>query len=239
MVASAVRSADARPAPGDLRRQRAAQQAPSQAPRPSAVDSAFEERARSAGQRVRGLTVDLRGPRPQGKPVAPVAAIPWRLVGGAIDLLVLLILTGVVNSFVLRATPGTTQIRIDADTGAQSILVTGGQGTSLIAWVSFLIAAVYIVVPTALWGRTIGAFCVGIACVRADTCGRPGWGVAVRRWMVVYGAAGLLAFIPYVGSFAWFVVVVVAVSPYLDRSGYRQGWQDRFAGDLVVRRPLH
>ena len=100
-----------------------------------------------------------------------------------------------------------------------------------------LLTAAYVVPLMALWGRTLGGWCVGIRCVRTDSGAAPGWGVSLRRWLLLYGIAGVLAFLPVVGGWAWLVTLVVGLSPAWDGSGRLRGYADRFAGDIVVRAP--
>ena len=103
--------------------------------------------------------------------------------------------------------------------------------------VFFSVLALYTIPLMALWGRTLGGWGVGIRCVRADTGNRPGWRLSVRRWVVLYGVAGALSFVPVIGPVAWLVILLVGLSPLWDSTGRLRGYADQLAGDLVVRAP--
>ncbi|MBM3689325.1 MAG: RDD family protein [Actinobacteria bacterium] len=157
-----------------------------------------------------------------------------RVTGAVIDLLILLFAAGALSSLITTITPSTAQVRIDAE-GARTIIAGTQQMTWLPLLVLVILTALYVVPLMALFGRTIGGALVGIKCVRADTGKAPGWGVSLRRWLLLYGIAGALGFAPYVGGFAWLVTLVVGLSPLWDISGRLRGYADRFAGDIVVR----
>jgi hypothetical protein len=85
-----------------------------------------------------------------------------------------------------------------------------------------------------VWGRTLGGWAVGIRCVRADTGARPGWALSTRRWFALYGAAGLLGFVPVIGPFAWLVTLIVGLSPMWDSTRLLRGYADHLGDDVVV-----
>lgn len=222
---SAASAPPARPAPGELRRRRLAAQR-------SAPTTASGDPASPASP-----------PRALSVPRAHLASMTQRLIGGAIDTALILIVSGVVTAFLTRSTPATTQIRINGETGARTVISAASEAHWLIDAFPVLLTAVYAIVLIALWGRTVGGWCVGIVCIPADAPAathrrRPGFLIAAKRWLVLYGAAGLLSFLPYIGTFAWLLTLAVALSPLLDQTDNRQGLQDRFAGDLVVRRSV-
>ena len=163
-----------------------------------------------------------------------LAPLALRVAGAAIDLVLLLVVSGVISAALLHAAPGTTQVRIDSS-GARSAVAITGQPTWLPLLVFALVTALYVVPLMALWGRTIGGWCVGIRCARSDTGASPGWGVSLRRWALLYGLASIVGFLPVIGGFAWLITLVVGLSPAWDRSGRLRGYADRFAGDIVVR----
>ena len=160
--------------------------------------------------------------------------MPRRVGGAAIDVLVLLVLAGGISSLLTTVTPGTAQVRIGAD-GARTVLAGTQQMTWLPMLVFVILTALYVVPLMAVFGRTLGGVLVGIKCVRSDTGAVPGWGVSIRRWLLLYGIAGVVGFAPYVGGFAWLITLVVGLSPLWDASGRLRGYADRFAGDIVVR----
>jgi uncharacterized RDD family membrane protein YckC len=90
----------------------------------------------------------------------------------------------------------------------------------------FLFGAVYTVVPTALWGQTLGKIAVGTRVVVEEDGSLPGWRRSALRWAVP-GIAGRL---PYVGL--WVSLAVMASLVFDPR---RRGLHDRVAGTIVIR----
>jgi len=86
--------------------------------------------------------------------------------------------------------------------------------------------AVYTVVPTALWGQTLGKVAVGSRVVTEADGSPPGWRRSAIRWAL----PGLVGRLPYVG-----VVVSVAVTASLLLDPRRRGLHDKAAGTIVVR----
>ncbi len=161
------------------------------------------------------------------------ASMPRRLAGAFVDGLLILALVALVWSQVAPS-GAPVQVRIDAQTGERIII---GQSLFNPDWLSvltFAVAAVYFIVFLAVAGRTPGGWAVGIRCIRADTGGRPGWSASTRRWLVILGIPAVIGLLPVIGSWAWLLTLVVAVTPLADRSGRMQGIHDRAAGDLVV-----
>ncbi len=79
----------------------------------------------------------------------------------------------------------------------------------------------YFILPTGIWGRTLGKWVAGIVVV--DSEGRtPGVGVAIPREVV-----------GKVVSYAGFLLGLVWIA--FDRD--RQGWHDKIAGTYVVNDP--
>ena len=81
-------------------------------------------------------------------------------------------------------------------------------------------------VPTALWGQTLGQIAIGTRVVPEEDGSLPGWRRAALRWALP-GVAGRL---PFVGL--WVGLAVMA-SLVVDPS--RRGLHDRVAGTIVVR----
>lgn len=78
----------------------------------------------------------------------------------------------------------------------------------------------------ALRGQTIGKTVAGIAVVRVDGGGAPGWGRSCARWGVLY----LPLLVPLVGTL---LTLLVVLSPVVHPR--RRGWHDLVAGTIVVR----
>jgi hypothetical protein len=157
-----------------------------------------------------------------------------RVAGALIDMALLLAVAGIASSALEGLTSGVTRVRIDAVSGERTIDASLALPLWLPLAVFVVLTAVYTVTLMATWGRTVGGWAMGIRCVRADTGERPGWPLAVRRWFALYGAAGLLAFIPVVGPFAWLVSLAVGLSPLWDSNRLLRGYADYLGGDVVV-----
>jgi uncharacterized RDD family membrane protein YckC len=92
----------------------------------------------------------------------------------------------------------------------------------------FFFGAIYTIVPTAIWGQTLGKIAVGTRVVVEEDGSLPGWRRAALRWALP-GVAGRL---PIVGL--WVSLGIMA-SLVIDPR--RRGLHDRFAGTIVVRVP--
>ncbi|MBW5482262.1 RDD family protein, partial [Streptomyces bambusae] len=97
---------------------------------------------------------------------------------------------------------------IDATTAGQLGIVLGAV---------LLFGVLYEAWPTAVWGRTLGKKLCGIRVLALETRRPPGFGAALRRWLVyaLLGVPGAL----------WSLV---------DRP-WRQAWHDKAAGTFVAR----
>lgn len=87
-----------------------------------------------------------------------------------------------------------------------------------IIWI-IVIAVLYQIVLIAVWGRTIGKLLVGIRVVRVNDGRSPGWVKSIVRYLIIN--------LPFL---AW----LVQMSPVFYDS--RQGWHDRAASTIVIRR---
>ncbi|MEY2964636.1 MAG: hypothetical protein RLZZ228_449 [Actinomycetota bacterium] len=171
------------------------------------------------------------------KPPVLLAPMSRRVTGAAIDMALLIFLAGTSASLLERLTAGVTRVRIDEESGQRAVEA----GLSLPLWLPLALlvtfTAAYTIVLMAVFGRTLGGWAVGIRCVRADTGGRPRWSLSVRRWFLLYGAAGLLAFAPVIGPFAWVITLVVGLSPLWDATQRLRGYADHLGHDIVVLTP--
>jgi len=149
-------------------------------------------------------------------------------------MVLLVAVAGMTSALLESLTSGITRVRLDAQTGERAVDGSITLPTWLPLAILVVLTAVYTVGLMATWGRTLGGWAVGIRCVRADSGARPGWALATRRWFVLYGAAGLLAFIPVIGPFAWLVTLVMGLSPLWDRSRHLRGYADYLGDDIVV-----
>lgn len=86
--------------------------------------------------------------------------------------------------------------------------------------------ATYTIVPTALWGQTLGKVAVGTRVVAEADGSLPGWRRAAIRWAL----PGFVGRLPTVGI--WFSLAIMASLVLDDR---RRGLHDKAAGTIVVR----
>lgn len=168
------------------------------------------------------------------KPSFTLAPMSRRVAGAAIDMVLLIAVSGVVASLLERLTEGVTRVRIDAETGQRTVDSAVALPTWLPLAILVVFTAAYTITLMALWGRTLGGVAMGIRCVSAETGAPPGWSPSTRRWLALYGAAGMLAFAPVVGPVAWLVTLVVGLSPLWDRARLLRGYADYAGGDVVV-----
>jgi uncharacterized RDD family membrane protein YckC len=90
----------------------------------------------------------------------------------------------------------------------------------------FVFGAIYTIVPTALWGQTLGKIAVGSRVVAEADGSLPGWRRAAVRWAV----PSVVGRLPYIG-----IWVSLAVMGSLVIDPRRRGLHDRAAGTIVVR----
>lgn len=186
----------------------------------------------------RGRTTGATGHR-STKRTPVLASVQRRVAGAAIDMALLIAVSGALAAMLEHLTSGVTRIRIDAQTGQRTVDTTLTLPTWLPLAILVVLTAAYTVPLMARWGRTLGGLAVGIRCVRVDTGAAPGWSLSVRRWVALYGAAGILAFIPVIGPFAWIVTLVVGLSPLWDGTHRLRGYADHLGHDIVIRtRPV-
>jgi hypothetical protein len=179
-------------------------------------------------------TSPRRPPRRPATSDAALASMGRRVAGAAIDMVLLVFISGVVASFLERATAGVTRVRIDAVTGERVVNAAIDLPPWLPLLLLVLLTAAYSIPLMALFGRTLGGWAMGIQCVREDSAGRLGWSLSARRWFLLYGAAGVLAFVPGIGPFSWILILLVGLSPLWDATRRLRGYADHAAQDIVV-----
>ena len=139
-----------------------------------------------------------------------LASLPQRLGGVLVD--------GLLTSMVVVVPLLFGVIRFD---DVQDLRIPPGWAAALL-----VVAAVYTIVPTALFGQTAGKLAVGTRVVVDGEGRRPGWRRSVVRWLVSEGLGQL----PVLGLV---VSLVVVGSILLDPR--RRGVHDKAAGTVVVR----
>ncbi|MFG2330431.1 RDD family protein [Streptomyces sp. NPDC048604] len=75
-------------------------------------------------------------------------------------------------------------------------------------------------------GATLGKMALGLRVIKENTGQKPGLGGGFIRWII-----------PIVGAFLCYIgAILVFISPFFDNSGKLQGWHDRAAGTLVIKK---
>ncbi len=92
----------------------------------------------------------------------------------------------------------------------------------------FFFGAIYTIVPTAIWGQTLGKIAVGTRVVVDPDGTVPGWRRSAVRWAL----PGLAGRLPVVG-----LVVSLVVLGSILWDPRRRGLHDRVAGTIVVKVP--
>ncbi|MFE5735143.1 RDD family protein [Streptomyces sp. NPDC056528] len=90
----------------------------------------------------------------------------------------------------------------------------------------FIATMLYEWLMIAFVGATLGKMAVGLRVVKEATGGKPGIGGGFIRWIIPMVGAVLCG----IGQ------LLVYLSPFFDNSGKLQGWHDRAAGTLVVKK---
>ena len=90
---------------------------------------------------------------------------------------------------------------------------------------SMMLTVLYEVSLVAVYGQTLGKMWMKIRVVRADNGRQPGWGKAIRRWLMP-----VLLMFP-------FILGLLTILSYLTILGdhLHQGWHDKAAGTIVVK----
>ena len=98
-----------------------------------------------------------------------------------------------------------------------------------------LAAAVYQVVPVALWGQTLGKKIMSIRVVSGQDLSKPGWWRAIRRW----GLYVLIGLIPVIGGIVACIVLPLVGLVMLFVDDKRQVPHDKVADTIVVNDGIH
>lgn len=89
--------------------------------------------------------------------------------------------------------------------------------------------AFYELIMVWFWGATVGKMLTKIVVVRTADGRMPGFFPSLLRYII----PGLCAYIPFIGSIG---TALCFLSPSFDSGGRRQGWHDKVANTVVVRR---
>lgn len=148
---------------------------------------------------------------PHEEQAQQLASIPQRVGGALID--------GLLTSMVVVVPLLLGLVDLDRLEGALPVPIIVGL---------FLFGAIYTIVPTAVWGQTLGKVAVGTRVVAEEDGSLPGWRRAALRWAL----PGVFGRLPYVGL--WVSLAIMASLIWDPR---RRGLHDRLAGTIVIRVP--
>jgi uncharacterized RDD family membrane protein YckC len=145
-------------------------------------------------------------------------AMPWkRLVANILDGLIL-----AVPSFIALG----LWFYLAGDNSAANLL--------LVSAPFLIVAFIYQVWPTAVFGQTLGKHIMQIRIVSAQDLGRPGWWRAVRRW----GLYAVFSLIPILGGLISLIIWIVGGVMVLTRAD-RKAVHDLVADTMVVNDGVH
>ncbi|MFD0337417.1 RDD family protein [Streptomyces sp. NPDC127117] len=163
-----------------------------------------------------------------------VASMGRRLGARCIDAAVIGVLYGILSAIGLAGAMGIAKSVDDCgsslDPGYQSCVNEASSGiiaTMLGMILIFgLITLLYEWLMISLLGATLGKMALGLKVVKENTGLNPGLGGGFIRWII-----------PIVGVFLCYIgALLVYLSPFFDNSGKLQGWHDRAAGTLVIKK---
>ncbi|OII66007.1 RDD family protein, partial [Streptomyces sp. CC77] len=162
--------------------------------------------------------------RAAAKPAGPGRRLAARLV----DTVVFGALAGAACApFVLSGVRHVTDKLDRAKQSGETVTVWLVDGTNAVHFsialaLVLVLGVLYEALPTARWGRTLGKKLCGIQVRDIESHDAPGFGAALRRWLV-YGVSGLLA-----------VGVLNVLWCLVDRP-WRQCWHDKAARTFVAK----
>lgn len=109
----------------------------------------------------------------------------------------------------------------------QTAASSGALATALGFMAAFAIfALLYEWLMISFVGATLGKMALGLKVVKESTGQPPGLGAGFVRYII-----------PIVGVFLCYIgALLVYLSPFFDSSGKRQGWHDRAAGTVVIKK---
>jgi uncharacterized RDD family membrane protein YckC len=161
---------------------------------------------------------DTRTPTVRDLPTDEVEVIadPWRRFAGAI-----------VDYFVL-------QVSVFGVFAVFLAWTDHHESVRKVAWATALFAYLYVIVPTAVWGRTLGKYVVGTRVVLAEDGRVPGWSRSIARWGMVALPPGIVTLTLPRWSFPVYLVWSIVVYIPILYDPWRRGLHDRVAGTVVV-----
>ncbi|MFE5092024.1 RDD family protein [Streptomyces sp. NPDC056638] len=159
-----------------------------------------------------------------------VASMGRRLGARAIDGVVIGVILGIIMGIGLAGAVG---IAKDCDPNSVDYTscmndASAGFVTVMFTWIAVIAAftLLYEWLMISFVGATVGKLAVGLRVVKENTGQNPGLGSGFIRYII-----------PIVGAFLCYIgAILVYLSPFFDNSGKLQGWHDRAAGTLVIKK---
>jgi uncharacterized RDD family membrane protein YckC len=176
------------------------------------------------------------GSRPPGPgPGLVYAGILWRVLGYILDIIVVVALQAPVTIPWLYvpvaqfyrnhpAAAGQTVATLPADLSNRFVVI---------GLLGAVVSALYFGGLVTWFGRTAGQLAMGTFVVRVEDGGRLPMGRAYLRAAIFWGP-GLVGLVPTVGSVAGLIALIGLISAAWDPR--RQGWHDKLARSLVLKR---
>lgn len=152
-------------------------------------------------------------------PLSGDIASPLRRLGGRVgDMIVLAPFTTFLSAVVLG-------IHRDSPPGVRLIVI--------------VLAALYEIIPVALWGRTVGKLVARTRVVDLATGAPPSWRGSAVRWVVPSGVGVAASLLSRWGAAATILGMASFICPFVVYAGVvwdrdRQGLHDKAAGTVVV-----
>ncbi|MET8328347.1 RDD family protein [Streptomyces sp. NPDC005181] len=159
-----------------------------------------------------------------------VASMGRRLGARAIDGVVIGIILSIIMGIGLAGAVG---IAKDCDPNSADYAscmndASAGFITVMFTWIAVIavFTLLYEWLMISFLGATVGKLAVGLRVVKENTGQNPGLGSGFIRYII-----------PIVGAFLCYIgAILVYLSPFFDNSGKLQGWHDRAAGTLVIKK---
>ncbi|MER5635252.1 RDD family protein [Streptomyces nitrosporeus] len=153
-----------------------------------------------------------------------------RLIDGVIICVVYAILSGIGLAGALGLAETAEECGSTLDPGYNACIEDASAGflvTMLGIFALFaLITLLYEWLMISFLGATVGKMALGLRVVKENTGRNPGLGGGFIRYII-----------PIVGALLCYIgTILVYLSPFFDNSGKLQGWHDRAAGTLVVKK---
>jgi uncharacterized RDD family membrane protein YckC len=173
--------------------------------------------------------------RPGPAPGLVYAGFGWRLLGYVLDVVIVFVIEAPLT-IPLAYVPIAQYYHDHAPAAGQTVATLPADLSNrflLVGLFGALVSAVYFGGLVAWQGRTLGQRAMGAFVVREEDGSRLPAGRAYLRAVIFWGP-GVLGLIPTVGSIAGLIALIGLLSAAWDQR--KQGWHDKLARSLVLRR---